>query len=162
MRGTNNPYLPTNFTDRNLEKSSVAYDNDGVFVGHLATVTNTRGDVRSYAYDYSQSPLGDLSTVQESYPGGTLPNQSTPTPATSLQQSSFTYYPNGQLETATTPAPDTTTADPATVLTTYTYTSLGDVLSVDAPVGRSFLGLCVRRHAPRTAGRCRGARSLRQ
>lgn len=113
-----NPNLPTNVTDRNGYKTQYTYD----AFGNVLTITDPRSVVTTYSYNYSQFPLGRLMSIQE----GT--NQ--PTPRTPIN---FTYYePSGLTHTLTGPAPGTA-AGGATVTTTYTYDSLGNILTVNTP-----------------------------
>ncbi|MBV9852044.1 MAG: RHS repeat protein, partial [Armatimonadetes bacterium] len=108
-----NPYRPTRVTDRNGNATAFTYDP----YGHVRTMTDPRGVVTAYAWDYSQFGLGRLAGVQV--------GSRTPT--------TFTYYePAGLVQTVTAAAPGSAPGG-ATVTTSCTYDGLGDVLSVTGP-----------------------------
>lgn len=107
-----NPARPTRITDRDGKVTTYTYDQ----YGNVLTVTNPRGVVTHYTYDYSVFPLGRLVRVQE----GNKP------PTT------YTYYePSGLVQSVTSPKPGSLSGE--VVTTSYTYDSLGNVLMVSAP-----------------------------
>src|SRR5207245_391982 len=69
-----------------------------------------------YGYNYSVFPIGQLASIQ--------PDGKTPTV--------FSYYPTGQLQTILTPRPGTSNTGDQ-VSTTYTYSALGNILTIAVP-----------------------------
>ena len=108
---TSNPLRPTDFTDRNGEATSVTYDS----FGNVLTITTRRGLTTTYTWSYSNFALGRLTSIQQ----GTKP------------ATTFTYYePSGLLNTVTRPEPNN---GAGTITSTFTYDSLGNVLTVVSP-----------------------------
>ncbi len=116
----NDPYAPSVVEDANGEASGGAkgtwyYSYDQY--GHTINKTNPYGTVTSYSYSYANFALGELAQYQE---GGKTPT-------------SFTYYePSGLLKSESTPLPGTAGSG-QTVTTNYTYTALGNLLTVTSP-----------------------------
>jgi len=108
------PYKPSGITDANGDMTSLSYDG----VGNVNSITSARGIVTTYTYDYSRFALGRLVQVQE---GTNLAAPAAPT--------TYTYYePSGLVKTVTQPAPGTVGSG-STTTTSYTYDSLGNVLT---------------------------------
>jgi RHS repeat-associated protein len=108
---TANPLKPTSVTDRNGHTTTTTYDT----FGNVLTMTTPRGVMTTYTWSYANFALGRLTSVQEGSK-----------PATTI-----TYYePSGLINTVTRPEPNN---GAGTITTTYTYDSLGNVLTVVAP-----------------------------
>jgi RHS repeat-associated protein len=106
-----NPLQPTSVTDRNGHPTTYAYDS----FGNLLTITTPRNVTTTYTWSYANFALGRLSSIQEG-------NK----PATT-----FTYYePSGLVQTITRPESNNGSG---TITTTYTYDSLGNVLTITTP-----------------------------
>lgn len=105
-----NPYGATRYTDREGRLTQTSYDS----FGNITSVISPRNVTTTLNYDYSVNPLGRLSSSQE----GTLP------------ATSYAYYANGLPQTITAPKPGGVAG---TVTTTFTYDSLGNVLTVVSP-----------------------------
>jgi RHS repeat-associated protein len=124
-----NPYSPTKYTNRNSQIYQPTYDS----FGNLHTYTNPRQVGVTNTWDYTKFALGQLSTTQITSP--------------MTEASTFTYYgstdgiKNYLVHIVNTPKPDTTyNNSPATVTTTYDYTTTADtthaggqVLTIVAP-----------------------------
>ncbi len=107
-----NPFKPTRVTDKAGYVSNTTYDSHG----NVLTATDPRGTVTTNTISYATFPLGRLTSVQ----------QGTKTPT------GFTYYePSGLVQTVITPQPGTTGGP--TVVTSFTYDSLGNVLTKTTP-----------------------------
>jgi YD repeat-containing protein len=108
-----NRYCPSSVTDGNNNVWYYSWDS----VGHLRTVITPRGITTTLNEDYFNFPLGELTSVQ----------------TTGKQATSFTYYePSGLLHTITSPKPGTSNGG-LNVTTSFTYDSLGNVLTITAP-----------------------------
>ena len=108
---TSNPLQPTNFTDRNGEGTTFTYDS----FGNVLTMRTRRGLTTTYTWSYSNFALGRLTSIQH----GTKP------------ATTFTYYePSGLVNTITRPEPNN---GAGTITSTFTYDSLGNVLTVVVP-----------------------------
>lgn len=108
---SNNPLKPTSVTDRNLHTTTYTYDS----FGNTLTVTNPRSVTTTYTWDYSNFSLGRLTSIQEGSK-----------PATTISY----YEPSGLVHTITRPEPN---SGAGTTTTSYTYDSLGNVLTIVAP-----------------------------
>jgi RHS repeat-associated protein len=107
----NNPLKPTSVIDRNGQETTYEYDQ----FGNVTEMITPRGLSVTYTWDYSDFALGRLVSVQE---GGKL-------------ATTFSYYePSGLLGTITRPEPNN---GASITTTTFTYDSLGNVLTVVAP-----------------------------
>lgn len=85
--------------------------------GNLVSMTSPRGTTTTYTYDYSQFALGELTQVQEG----------------SKSPTSYAYFePSGLAQSVTAPLPGTTSGS-QTAVTSYSYDSLGNLLTVTAP-----------------------------
>lgn len=105
-----NPLKPTSVTDRNGHTISYTYD----AFGNILTVATPR-TLTTFTWSYANFALGRLMGIQE----GSKP------------ATTFTYYePSGLINTITRPEPNN---GAGTVTTTYTYDSLGNVLTVTTP-----------------------------
>ncbi len=122
------PYLPTDFTNKNGQKSRMTYDTTHGNYGSVQTTTTpiTYGSpavngvlTTNYTYAYDVSPLGLLTQIDQIAPD-----------TASRTLAKIGYYPTGQVKTIQTPQPG---ADGLFVTTTYTYTPLGHVKTVTAP-----------------------------
>lgn len=116
----NDPYRPSTSMDGNGYASGGAKGTKTATwdqYGNILTLTNARGTTTTLTWDYTSFALGDLVQVQEA---GKAP-------------SSCTYYqPNGLNHTVTTPLPGTSNGN-TFVTRTYTFDSLGNVLTETAP-----------------------------
>ena len=121
--------------------ATLAWDTNG----NRTSITTPRGVITNYAY----TPYGNGANQQPDYPLGRLDTVATtasaPTGAPTVKQPiTFAYYsnntlvngvtqPNGFLQSVTSPKPGTVNATPSSsnsVITTYTYTALGNVKTV--------------------------------
>jgi len=116
--GSPSPYLPSAFTNRNSQISSVTYDFTGAKYGNVGTTEDPRTDQMLLGYLYpTDFPLGEVTSVQES-------NLTT---SVTKQATTMTYYGlsdgaiNGLVKQVNTPTPDTVNGT-STVPTTYAYT----------------------------------------
>lgn len=108
---SSNPLKPTSRIDRNGRETTYEYDQ----FGNVTEMTTPRGVIITYTWDYSDFALGRLVSVQEGSK-----------PATAISY----YEPSGLVETITRPEPNN---GAGTSTTTFTYDSLGNVLTVVAP-----------------------------
>jgi|GEM_PF-1344789 len=105
-----NPRRPTTVTSADNKTVTYTYDQ----YGNPLTVTDARGVVTSYAYNYTAFRLGRLVSVQQSGRAATT----------------FTYYePSGLVASVTSPSP----TGSGTVTHSVTYDALGNVLTVVGP-----------------------------
>ncbi|MCE5324308.1 hypothetical protein LLG46_13490 [bacterium] len=108
-----NPTKITKIVDQKRQETSLAYDQ----YGNITSTTTPRDTTTTYTYDYNNFALGRLTSIQE----GTKP------------ATTFTYYePSGLVNTVVGPKPGTTGGS-ETVSTSFTYDSLGNVLTKVAP-----------------------------
>ena len=106
-----NPFKPTTITDRNGHPTTYTYD----AFGNVLTITTPRGLTTTYNWSYANFALGRLISVQEGSK-----------PATAI-----TYYePSGLVNTITKSEPNNGSG---TITSTFTYDSLGNVLTVTTP-----------------------------
>jgi len=101
----------------NRRESQIAGLTPKVFVpfGNVLTVTNARSVTTTYTWDYTNFSAGRLISIQE----GSKP------------ATTFTYYePSGLIHTITRPEPNNGSG---TTTTSFTYDSLGNVLTVVSP-----------------------------
>jgi RHS repeat-associated protein len=104
---------PIQVTDGNNNVTNYTYDE----YGQLKTYTSPRNVTTTYTRDYSVFPLGELKQIQE---GGKSPIW-------------FTYYePSGLIQSVTLPTPGTSGASGG-VTTSFTYDSLGNILTITRP-----------------------------
>jgi len=113
-----NAFLPTRVIDKNGKMTSFEYDD----YGNLTKVTDPRGTETTYNLDYTDFVLGRISSVQ-------VVNT---TQSYNKTVAEYDYYePSGLVQWIKTLKPGTT--DGSTVQTNFTYDSLGNILTVDAP-----------------------------
>ncbi len=109
----NDPYKPSSATDGNNNTTDYTWDQ----FGNITSETLPNGTKTVYTYSYANFPLGELVSAQE--------GSQTPT--------SYTYYePSGLVASISTPTPGTSGTG-STVTTSYTYSSLGDLLTITGP-----------------------------
>ncbi len=109
-----NPSKGTRLTDRDGRITLMGYDS----FGNPSSITTPRSVTTVMSYDYSVWPTGRISQSQ----------RASDSPAT------FLYFANGMLNSVTTAKPGATTG---TVTTTFTYDSLGNILTVVAPANNA-------------------------
>ena len=108
----NNPLSPTSITTKDGETTSCTYDK----FGNQLTVSDPRGNITTYTYDYSTFYFGRLIKTQV----GNL----TPTV--------YTFYePYGLVNTKTSAKPGSRTGE--VVTTSFTYDVLGNILTMTKP-----------------------------
>jgi YD repeat-containing protein len=108
---SNHPYLPTNVTGKIGDTLDTTYDQ----YGNVLTITNARGTVTKYTYDYNVFSLGRLIEVEEAY--NLLANDPKKRPKTNI-----TYFePSGLIQSITYPAPGSTGPGGATLTASFTY-----------------------------------------
>lgn len=107
---SSNPTRPTKVTDRDGRITQMAYD----AFGNQTSVTTSRPVTTIFSYDYSNWPTGRLVQIQ----------RGTDTPTT------ISYFTNGLVNTVTTATPGATSG---TVNISFTYDSLGNVLTKTVP-----------------------------
>ena len=136
------PALPASATDRDGQIDSLSYDtgnhygNVSSISSSLMTASNAPGHaVTTMQYDYSDFALGQISSTQESHVAdATGAADATKTPTTITYYKASDGFPNlvGLVKTVNTPAPGTAGSG-STVPTTFTYDSLGNVLTMTSP-----------------------------
>jgi RHS repeat-associated protein len=95
--------------------------------GNLKTITSPRGTTTTNTISYTNFALGELTSVQEGTKSATT----------------FAYFePSGLLETITSPLPGTT-GSASTVQYSYTYDSLGNVLTITTPAANNTTGATI-------------------
>ena len=132
------PYLPTEFTNKNGQKSTIAYEiHNGAYYGNISKimtpVTYGAGSgsgilTTTYTYDYTYpaAPMGLLKQIDQTAPDGAT-----------RTLAKITYTAKGQIQTIQTPQPS---AVGSFVTTTYTYTMpMGNVQTINTP-GPNMLG----------------------
>ena len=140
--GTPSPYLPSAFTSRiPNQTTSLTYDAVSGVHGNVFTTLDPRGDQTTLTYDYTNFPLGQVQTVQESHLNAGMVVDA------QKQATTLSYYApsdgaafgpiNGLVKTVVSPAPDSTFAVPATVTSSYTYTLPVFSASVPAAGGQA-------------------------
>jgi len=113
----NDPFRPSSQMDGNGRTWSYTWDQ----YGNPTSIKSPRGAVVTNTWSYSSFALGELTQTQQAN-GSTVQS-----PA------KFTYYePSGLLNTAVSPLPGTTGGS-TTVTSSYTYDSLGNVLTATGP-----------------------------
>ncbi len=118
----NDPYRPSQFQDGNGYAAGGA-GGKGTWnytwdqYGNPKTVTSPYGTVTTFTWSYTNFALGELTKVQEG----------TKSPTT------FAYYePSGLVQSVTAPQPGTS-GSASTVTMSFTYDSLGNVLTIKTP-----------------------------
>lgn len=118
----------TSITDKNGKETSFTYDK----FGNVLSITDPRGTVTTYSYNYP-----DSEGLNDDYPDSQYPTDFRLGRLMKIQQGSitpttFTYYePSGLVHEITNPKPGTT--DGSTVTTSFTYDALGNVLTKTTP-----------------------------
>ncbi len=118
----NDPYRPSQVQDGNGYavggsggKGTWKYTWDSF--GNCQSMTTPRSTITTYSWSYTNFALGELTSMQ----------------AAGKQATTFTYYePSGLLKTRNTPLPGTVNGT-QNVTTTWTYDSLGNILTIVAP-----------------------------
>ncbi|HLJ54175.1 MAG TPA: DUF6531 domain-containing protein, partial [Chthonomonadaceae bacterium] len=109
----NDPYRPSNITNAVSVSTDYTWDQ----FGNTLTRTSARGTVTTFTVDYTNFPLGELTQIVEG----------------SKTATSLIYYePSGLIHTLVTPKPGTAGSS-QTVTSTWTYDSLGNVLTETGP-----------------------------
>ena len=109
----NDPYRPSQTSDANGNVSMATWDQ----YGNCLTSTSPRNTVTTYTISYANYALGELTSMHEG----------------SKQTTSFTYYePSGLIHTMTMPLPGTS-GGTQSVTRTFTYDSLGNLLTESGP-----------------------------
>jgi RHS repeat-associated protein len=109
----NDPYKPSSVVDGNGRTTSFTWDQ----YGNMLTRTTNKGTVTTNTFDYTAFALGKLTSTHEG----------------SKTSTAFTYYePSGLIQYVDMPTPGTSGAG-TTVRTSFTYDSLGNVLTVTTP-----------------------------
>jgi RHS repeat-associated protein len=119
----NDPYQPSSVKDGNGNIWSYTWDK----YGNMTSETTPRSTTTSYTISYSNFALGEVTEIQEGTKSPTY----------------YAYYePSGLTETVTEPLPGTTGSS-STVEYSYTYDSLGNLLTETTPAASNTPGATI-------------------
>jgi YD repeat-containing protein len=126
----NDPYRTSYVEDGNGNLWDYSWDS----AGNMLTETTPRGVTYRNTYSDANFALGELVQTQEVW---ATPETPTPPPTMFKTPANFTYYePSGLLETLAAPTPGTVDTG-SQVTTSFTYDSLGNVLTMTTPGNNS-------------------------